>query len=231
MSVCFEKLLYALISARGEIHLEFTTPEEADCVLYGWKADFCWATRPLGELVTKHQLWRIFFQVSESDILSKAMGNHCKLSNCRFPQKPSLTRQQPTGFHWTFVLSTSRIHTIWNTNNRLLLMSEVRICQVHLPFETFMQTLLWRAFCRQLPMESARQVPAKCSGNHETDSFDWPTYIKQQQIVYEARDLQASTSRNPASKMIAYPSFNFLQKIIYCWVIIVKQQNSFSTTN
>ena len=35
-----KKLLYAFITARGSIHFELTTPEEADCVLQGWKVDF-----------------------------------------------------------------------------------------------------------------------------------------------------------------------------------------------
>ena len=35
-----KKILYAFITARGSIHLEFTTPEEADCVLQGWKAEY-----------------------------------------------------------------------------------------------------------------------------------------------------------------------------------------------
>ena len=47
-----KKLRYAFITARGSIDLEFTTPEEADCVLQVWRAEFLTATRQLGELVT-----------------------------------------------------------------------------------------------------------------------------------------------------------------------------------
>ena len=35
-----KKLIYAFITARGSKNLEFTTPEEADCVLQGWGAEF-----------------------------------------------------------------------------------------------------------------------------------------------------------------------------------------------
>ena len=34
-----KKSLYVFITARGSIHLEFTTPEKADCVLQGWRAE------------------------------------------------------------------------------------------------------------------------------------------------------------------------------------------------
>ena len=37
-----KKLLYAFITARGSIHFEFTTPEVAECLMQGCKAEFFW---------------------------------------------------------------------------------------------------------------------------------------------------------------------------------------------
>ena len=75
-------------------------------------------------------------------------------------------------------------------------MSEVRTSQFQLPFESLMSGEHSIDNC------SGNQ-PARCtncSGSHEADSLDCPTYIKQVQRVQEARGLQAPTLRNPVSK-------------------------------
>ena len=54
------------------------------------------------------------------------------------------------------------------------------------------------------------------SGNHETDSLGCPNYIKQVQIFFEARGLQAPFSRNLCQKMMANPGLTFLLTIICC---------------
>ena len=116
-----KKLLYAFTTARGSIHSEFTTPEEADSVLQGWRAEFFGAdssARRASDRNEQHSavIRGIPLEKSDSDMTSaltdnfpgvrirrfvKSDGKPLQTVKLTFPQKPSLTRQQPTGFSLT----------------------------------------------------------------------------------------------------------------------------------
>ena len=75
-----KKLLYAFITARGSIHLEFTIPEEADCNLQGWTDEFFSgdsSARRTSDRNEQHSavIRGVPLEVSDSDLTSALTDN------------------------------------------------------------------------------------------------------------------------------------------------------------
>ena len=93
-----KKLLYAFITARGSIHLEFIAPEEADCVLQGWRAEFFGgdsSARRASDRNEQHSavLRGVPLEVSDSDLTSALTDNFPGVRIRRFVKSDGKTLQ------------------------------------------------------------------------------------------------------------------------------------------
>ena len=215
-----KKLLYAFITARGSIHLESTTPKEAECVLRGWRAEFFGgdsSARRASDRNEQHSaVIRGFpLEVSNSDMTSaltdnfpgdriirfvKSDGKSLQTVKLTFPSKAEFDKATTDGIF---------IDNLYYQPVELI-QQGIRIIRCYRCQKVghVSSNCHSKVSCKHCSGEDSIDncsgiQPARCtncSGSHEVDSLDCPTYIKQVQRVHEARGPQAPTLRNPVSK-------------------------------
>ena len=93
-----KKLLYAFITARDSIHLEFTTPEEADCVLQGWRTEFFGGDSQVRRASDRNEqhsavIRGVQLEVSDSDMTSALTDNFPDVRIRRFEKSDKQSLQ------------------------------------------------------------------------------------------------------------------------------------------